>query len=320
MKQKSRLTYALLCLLLLLSACGEVQKKPYKSQSVATQGAFSIRFSANGKQVIVGSIHNGGSFWRTSPLDRIYDWNHQSGEQSNILSSAFSANGKFAATADHRTIVLWQLDSGKAVSYWNAPGNIKDMALSKSGTYALLALQDYTATLFAIQRGGVKLRLAHAGIVYDVSMDRSNKLAASASDDLTAKVWQLPEGTLLHTFKHGNQVRTAELSPDGHYLFTSALRESGKIWNVKTGKLVVEIGKPRGHYKASRFSSNGQWLLTGSSSGMIELWSLSDGKRRKKWHLQTQKLFGGNAQVEDVAFDGNGVIAAGSNGLIYWAK
>ncbi len=304
----------------LLSACGEIQKTPYKKESVAHQGAFSIRFSEHGKNAIVGSIHNGGSLWRTSPLDRIYDWNHQSGEQSNILSSAFSANGEFAATADHRTIVLWKRKTGQAVSYWNAPGNIKDMALSKSGTYALLAMQDYTATLFAIQSGGVKLRLPHAGIVYDVSMDSSNKLAASASDDLTAKIWQLPKGTLLHTLKHGNQVRTAELSPDGRYLFTSALRETGKIWSVKTGKLMLEIGKPRGHYQAVRFSGNGQWLLTGSSSGMIELWSLKDGKRRKKWHLQTQKLFGGHAQVEDVAFNGSAVIAAGSDGFIYWAK
>lgn len=318
---KHNITLALygLFFALILSSC-EQNKTPEKSQSIANQGVFSTRFSEDGKFALVGSIHNGASLWRTAPLDRFYDWNHQSGEKSNILSSAFSRNSKFAATADHRTIVLWNTKTGEAISYWNAPGNIKDMALTNNADYALLAMQDYTATLFAIQRGGVKLRLQHQGIVYDVSMDKAEKLAASASDDLTAKVWTLPKGKLLHSFKHSNQVRKAELSQDGRYLFTSALRETGKIWDVKTGKKILEIDKAQGYYRAARFSRNGRWLLTGSSSGSIAIWSLKDGKLRKKWHIQSKKLFGGNAQVEDVAFDGKGIIAAGSTGLLYWAK
>lgn len=321
MKKTNILRLCALFLTLLLGACEKAQA-PQKQQSISNKGVYSVRFSESGKQAIVGSLHNGGSFWRTSPLDRIYDWNHQSGEQSNILSSAFSGNSKFAATADHRTIVLWNIKTGQANSYWNAPGNIKDMALDKTATYALLGMQDYTATLFAIQRGGVKLRLKHEGIVYDVSLDNSGKLAASGSDDLTAKIWQLPKGKLLHSFKHGNQVRKAELSGDGKYLFTSALREKGKIWDVKTGKLVLEIAKSQGHYRAARFSRNGRWLLTGGSSGKVELWSLKDGKRRKLWRLKPENLFSvsGNVQVEDVAFDGKGIIAAGSNGIVYWAK
>lgn len=309
----------ILCSSLLFSAC-QPTSMPQKSKSVAHQGVFSVRFSDDGKQAMVGSLHHGGSLWRTAPLDRLYNWNHQSNQSSNILSSAFSGNGQFVATADHRTIVLWDTQTGKADSYWNAPGNIKDMALTQNGDYALLGMQDYTATLFAIRKGGIKLRLQHQGIVYDVSMDESAKLAASASDDLTAKVWQLPQGKLLHSFKHGNQVRTAELSHDGKYLFTSALRETGKVWNVKTGKKVLDIAKSQGHYRAARFSRNGRWLLTGSSSGKIELWSLKNGKRRKHWRLKQKKWFSGNVQVEDVAFDGAGVIAAGSTGLIYWAK
>jgi WD40 repeat protein len=310
----------LLSLTLLLSAC-DGGKAPADIREVARQGAYSMRFSANGNELMVGSLHHGGSLWSISPPERLIDWNHKADDYSSITSSAFSPEGNFVATTDNRTIVLWVRDSGEAVWFWNSPGDIQDIALTSNGSYALLAMADYTATLFDIKNGGIRLRLAHDGTVYDVSVSDNSLLAASASDDLNARIWNLENGKLLHQLKHNNQVKTAQLSADGRLLFTSALNESGKIWDVASGRLLQQIDRTRGHYSAARFSANNSQLLTGNSSGQIELWNTADGTRSQIWRASPRDTWvSNNVLVEDVAFHNDEWLAAGSNGLLYFLR
>lgn len=310
----------LLSLTLLLSAC-DGGKAPADIREVARQGAYSMNFSASGDELLVGSLHHGGSLWSTSPAERLIDWNHKAEGYSNITNGAFSPEGNFVATTDNRTIVLWAHDSGEAVWFWNSPGDIADIALTSNGGYALLAMNDYTATLFDIKNGGIRLRLAHDGTVYDVSISDNSLLAASASDDLHARVWNLENGKLLQQLKHNNQVKTAQLSADGRLLFTSALNESGKIWDVASGRLLQQIGRTRGHYSAARFSANNSQLLTGNSSGQIELWDTASGERSRIWRASPRDTWvSNNVLVEDVAFHNGKWLAAGSNGLLYFLR
>lgn len=308
---------ALLSSLFLLTGCDDA-KAPQSLTRVALQGAHSQSFSPDGRDLMVGSLHHGGSLWTTTPAERLYDWNHKDGTYSSITSSAFSPDGGFVVTTDTRTIVLWQRASGEAVWFWNAPGDIKDIALTNNGNLALLGMADYTATLFDIKNGGIRLRLPHDGIVYSVSISPDGLIAATGSDDLQVRLWSLNDGRLLQQLEQTNQVRTVEFSADSRLLFTSAMNDAGRIWDVASGRLLAEIGKTRGHYSAARFSRDGRLLLTGTSSGRIELWQVSDGIRLHSWRAVTEQTLGSRAVlVEDVAFSGEGYLAAGSNGLLY---
>lgn len=305
---------------LLLTGCDDA-KAPQSTVRLALQGAYSQNFSADGQDIMVGSIHHGGSLWSTDPAERLYDWNHKDGTYSTITTSAFSPDGRFVATTDTRTIVLWQRDSGEAVWFWNAPGDIKDIALTNNGDLALLGMADYTATLFDIKNGGVRLRLPHDGIVYSVSINRDSMVAATGSDDLQVRIWNLSSGQLLHRLPQANQVRTVQLSDDGRLLFTSALNDRGRIWDVGTGQLLTEIAHVRGHYSTARFSADGRELLTGSSSGLIERWQVNNGTRMNSWRATADQTLGSRAVlVEDVAFTQDGYLAAGSNGLLYYLR
>jgi len=316
----STLILALIPALFLLSGCDN-GKQPADVREFARQGVYSMTFSPDGADLMVGSIHHGGSLWTTQPPERIYDWNHVAENYSNIVSSAFSPDGDYVATTDNRTIVLWQRNSGESVWYWNAPGDIMDIALTPDGNYALLGMRDFTATLFDIKNGGIRQRFAHDGIVYDVSLSDDGLLAATASDDLNARIWNMENGELLQTLKHNNQVKTAQLSKDGRMLFTSALNETGKIWDVASGKLMKEIPPTRGHYSAAKFSDNDAQLLTGNSSGKIELWNVSSAERLQFWRASPRDTWvSNNVLVEDVAFLSNGWAAAGTNGLFYMLR
>ncbi|MFK4752406.1 WD40 repeat domain-containing protein [Oceanobacter antarcticus] len=317
LKTSARLVTSTLCCLL-LTGCLPGGDAPESIATVANQGVYSATFSQDGQWLMVGSIHNGGSLWSLWPPERHFDWNHREGSNTGVLASAFSADQQFVASADNRTIVLWQRQTGEAVSFWNTPGDIEDLALSSDGRYALLAMRDYTATLFDIQNGGIRQRLQHDGAVFDVDLDGSDQLAASASDDLTARIWQLETGKELLRLAHGNQVRTVSLSRDGRWLFSSALRETGKLWEVSSGQLQIELPKPVGYYACARFSTDGSQLLTGSSDGLVSLWHTTDGTLLRQWRITGNSVWNQpRVLVEDVAFGSSHYLAVGTNGQVY---
>ena len=303
---------------LLLAGC-DSGEKPSEFYDVAVQGTYSLRLNHEGNAAFVGSLFHGGSYWTLIPPERHFDWNHKADTVSNLTSASFSPADDFVATSDSKTIVLWSVATGAAIWYWNAPGDIKDIALTNRGELALLGMDDYTATLFDIRNGGIRHRLAHEGVVYDVSINQEGLVAATASDDLTAAVWNLNDGTRIQTFKHSNQVRTAELSPSGRLLFTSAMSEPGRIWDARSGQLLYELPGSRGHFGAARFNAGEQYLLTGNTSGMIQLWNLNDGSESKRWQATSgENWIGNTVSVEDVAFSNSGAVAAGANGRIYY--
>jgi WD40 repeat protein len=305
---------------LLLTACG-TGKQPERFDELASQGVHSLCLNHDGSFAFAGSIHHGGSLWRLQPFDRLYNWNHQAGKNSSIVTCAFSPEGNFVATTDNRSIALWNSTTGEAIWLWNAPGDIKDISLSSNGQYALLAMADYTATLFDIKNGGIKRTLRHDGIVSDVSMDQQGIFAASASDDSSVRIWDINSGQQIQRLEHGNKVRTAEISADGHLVFTSALGDPGRLWDRASGQVINEFPINSGFYSSVRFSKNGSKLLTGSSAGKIQLWETKTAKLKQTWQaVPKNKWVSNNVLIEDVAFAKQGYVASGSNGRIFYLK
>ncbi len=321
MKSVHLISYTTLLLsTLLLSACGS-GKKPERFDELTRKGAYSLCLNEDASFAFAGSIHHGGSYWRLNPFDRLYNWNHQADKNSSIVSCDFSPDNNFLATTDNRTIALWDTQSGEAIWLWNAPGDIHDINLSNKGQYALLAMSDYTATLFDIKNGGIKRTLRHDGIVYDVSTNQQGTLAASASDDSSARIWNLSNGKQLHLLPHNNQVRTAEISTDGRFVFTSAVGDPGRIWNVKSGEVMQEIPIRSGFFSSARFSKDSRELLTGSSSGKIQLWETKTATLEESWHaIPRNQWVSQNVIIEDVAFSQQGYVASGANGRIFYLK
>lgn len=82
---------------LLLAACGD---QPAQQWTLATKGAFSAALSPNGQYATVGAIEHGGSLWRLSDGERLYNWNHTQGTYSMLVASTFSTDSRFVITAE----------------------------------------------------------------------------------------------------------------------------------------------------------------------------------------------------------------------------
>lgn len=306
-----------LFLLLFLTACND-GKAPASVSEIAVQGIYSGCLSADGQYALIGSIHHGGSYWQTSKKERLYDWNHKSGEKTGILFCAISADQKFAATSDARQIALWNTQNGQAIWLWEAPAEIRAMAVNQQGNIALLGMNNYEAAVFDIQNGGVLRKLRHEGVVQAVAISHDSQLAVTGGDDSLMRVWELRSGKMLFEQRLDNQVKAVAISPDNKQVFASSYLGKSYVWDVASQKIISEIVKSSGHYISARFSANSSQLLTGTASGLIQLWDLPGGKEKMRWQATPLNPWSAiKTQVLDVAFGKADYWAIGANGRLY---
>lgn len=310
----------LLPLWVLISAC-DFPNSPEREWKYAQQGAYSAAISPKGDKVLIGSIHHGASLWDSRRFQRLYNWNHTQSEFSQIAHAAFSEDGRYAATADNRTIVLWSLTTGQAVWQWYAPADLTEMVLSKTGRYALLAMEDNTAVMFDIQNGGVVRTFQHAGEVTTTDLSPNGLVAASGSDDLTVKMWNVSNGKQLHELKFDNFLREVKFSNSGRLLFAAAARENSRIVDVKSGQQLSELKTYRYQVITSRFLPNDRQILLGMTNRRVELRDTRSGKLLKSWQLpRTGKNQYSSTSVLAVSPAGKNFLAMSSGGYLFLLK
>jgi WD40 repeat protein len=317
--------FSTLFIVLALSACSGTNT-PTSSIEVAVKGAQAAAISDDGKFAIIGSIHHGGSLWRLSDSERLYNWNHKAGELSTIIAADFSADGQWALTANPHTMVLWSMKDGSSARYWTAPGTILDIALSSDGNYALLGLDDQSAVLFDIQRGGIKRTFHHKNRVRSVSLSADNKVALSGSEDFTANAWDVNTGKLISSMTHNDDIQQVALSPDGNIALSASQYDQAVVWDTRSGKSLGNVPLQaeklrRGiRFTSAQFNQDGSRLLTGRPDQTVQLWNTNSMTEIERWKVPKRDAWKPtSAAVIAVGFSskkGN-YIAVASNGFIH---
>ena len=316
------------CVLVCTSLLGcDNTPKPSASIEVANRGVLSAALSEQGDYALIGSVFEGGSLWRLTDNERLYDWNHGPNERSTIESAAFSADGRWAASATSHTIVFWSLETGQAARFWNAPAEVLDMALTPAGDFALLGLVDGTAVMFDIKRGGIARTFRHNNRVRKVALSADGKIAITGSEDRTAMIWDVATGKALHTLNHEEEVQMVAITADGSKALSAGKYDKAVLWDVATGKALAEVPLiasmvKRGlRFTAARFSADGRQLLTGRPDQIVQLWQVDTMTQTKQWRLpKRDTLQPSGAAVVAVAFANDHYIAVAANGFIHTLK
>ncbi|MFT5706394.1 MAG: WD40 repeat protein [Oceanospirillaceae bacterium] len=307
----------------LLTACSSGEA-PFDWQNYATLGLYSAAISKDGRYAAIGAQEEGGSLWEIETQERLYEWNHQKNTRSLIAKTAFSPENEFAVTANQQDLVLWHTKTGKPEWFWSSPGEILAIALAPKGRYALLGLANHTAVFFDIVNGGIKRTFRHGGRVRSVALSRDGQTAITGADDFTTSVWDVESGKLLQKLTLENIVDTVAISDDGKTVFSASSLDKGVVWDVASGEVISYISgnesfmQKRISYLSSRFSNDGAELLTGSSSGSVQLWDSQNGEMLRDWQAHKKDLYGPNSvSVIAVAFaDSGDYLALGSNGVL----
>lgn len=305
--------------LALLSCSAEA---PVRTAKYAVQGFYSAVLSDDGTASLVGSIQHGGSYWINSVNERRYSWNHAQGEYTSLFGVDIDPSGQFAATGGARTLVLWNISTGKSDGFWTTPGDVQSLKLTQNGDYALVGLNDQTARFFDIKRGGIKQTLRTGATVRAVDVTPDGTLGITGDDLSNVTLWDMQTGEKKFQWPLNNIIGSVALSADGKYAFGAAQLGNAKIWSTRTGTEVTTIDTGSLQYRnisisQAVFSKDDRSILIGEVNSRVSLIQVSTGLVQKEWDLFTPKSRPSGATVLALAFGtGNRYYAIGSNGYL----
>jgi WD40 repeat protein len=165
----------------------------------------------------------------------------------------------------------------------------------------------------------------HAYAIIDVRPTLSGRGYLSRALDRTVRIWSegvaedrslllahpLPEGK---TDVFSAPPPTAEVSRSGREVATAGPDGTARIWDAKDGHELATVKPMEGQLRAASFGPVPGQLVTGSSSGSVDLWAWRDGS-----HLATLAS-GGHAIDSVVRFGAQGVAAHDGRQLILWLQ
>jgi len=276
----NHLCFAALFCLFLLNGCGNSSNSE-KTQQLGPDNLFAADISEH--YALISNMSGPAELWQLKPKSLLHSWKHLDGT-NGIIKTSISGNEEFAITAERDSLVWWRISDGKLLKVWSFP-EISAVSISSDGHFALIGLPD-KAIYFSLKKGITLYAFRHEGSVLATDISKSGQYALTGSADKTAKLWDLATGELKYTWTHFNQLSSVAISPDDSYAFTNAALGQALLWKLSNGKIYKSLKPDRQTIATAKFSGNGRQLITGLTSGRIDLWNIKAGQRIKFWRAK----------------------------------
>ncbi len=271
-------------LLTLLGGCGN-RGTELKRWVHEDTGSYGAAFSPDGTYLLTGAIGGFGRVWDVEQNQVLYSVQHEESDEGGIIAAAFSADNRYLVTIEQQSIARWRVRDGKLVGFWKWP-DLRDVAISSTGRYALIGMKRNEAIYFDMQEGKMVYVFAHHERINSVALSRDGRFALTGSDDWHASLWDLKTGKFIWAKNMTYKISHVELSDDGEYAFANAFVGQSKIFRTSPkGDLISQLPvKSRGMTIVSAdFSDDGTLLATGRASRGIDIWDVKSGRNLKNW-------------------------------------
>ena len=252
----------------------------------------SLALSANGKQVVTGSVDKTAILWDAATGKKLQTFEHA----WMVLSVLLSADGKQVVTGYRlRETIVWDAATGKKLEHLIGTREHRT-ARSADGKYELTA-SNATAILCETTRGRqIQTFKGHdVGInCLAISPDGTKVFTVDADPVSLAYyviVWEAASGKKRLTFQvlppqaprreKSTWVICMAVSIDGDQILTGCEDGTTTLWDTATGKLVHNF---QGHTKQVTevaLSAYGQFAWSASDDGTARLWDIKSGKEVK---------------------------------------
>lgn len=195
---------------------------------------------------------------------------------------------------DAGQVVVYDRKTGAEKKRWQVKGWAFAVAISPDLKQSLVS-ERYPLVFDSGRHTAVKLwDVATSTVQYDLSKEFKDMQIASAAYSNDGKILALGRGgegegkiflidpatgKKLHELSPIHQYGVTDLCfhPDGKHLASTGRDTVVRIWNVAEGKMVKELGKPRGGqfkdwFHALSFSPDGTRIAVADMAGYIHLW------------------------------------------------
>ena len=149
---------------------------------------------------------------------------------------------------------------------------------------------------------GYKLWSQTKGNVFRVrciNFSNDGYLVAVAGSGQYLDVWDLRNGNLLPPSGRFNEDVLSTAFASGREVLAAGVWKGTKIWCVKGDKLLHMLNPASKNVRVVTFSPDGQYLASGSDSGIVEIWRIRDGLCLKTLVMQ-------NTPITSLAFSSDG--------------
>ncbi len=249
----------------------------------ATRGWIAqLAWSPDGRLLAAASA-GGVAIWRGSLQSTPVFIKQHDGP---VKSVAFAPNGTTLATASaDTTIKLWDLRAFSPAmqpitTYTDHADSVDRVAIAANGAVVSGSV-DGTVRVFQAQRN---LTLtAHQGEVNTIALSTDGRLIASGGRDNTIRLWQTATGRSLGVITgHTDWIRVLQFHPSGDMLLSASRDGTARLWDVSdpTAPQQVRAMQHEGDVRAAAFGAAGEIVVTGSTSGALQVWRMVDGERQ----------------------------------------
>lgn len=222
-------------------------------------------------------------------------WNVSTGERSfqsfaGVLAAWRPGSAQFVMLT--RDSELQIVDAATGAVTTRAPFHgghaIRALAVSPDGERLAVTAGD-NVEILDIETGQRVLTLAgHRGAVSSIAFSSNGARLVTGAADHFAVVWDSATGSPIQVLEgHEDEVMAVAISPDGGLVATGSKDEQARLWDIVSGRTIATLrggaqtGRAfmdgQGWVSSLAFSSDGDFVLTGSYDRVARLWRIEEG-------------------------------------------
>ncbi|MBC7961781.1 MAG: WD40 repeat domain-containing protein [Steroidobacteraceae bacterium] len=209
------------------------------------------------------------------------------GHKAEIVSLAFSDDGRYAATGDMQgMVILWSMKDRSLLRRIKAhAGEVNQLVFVPGGGELASAGMDGAVRLWGVEKNEPLATLLNPSDVpiTALAVSADGSVMYAASEDMTVKGWNVPLRTLRTTISFKDrQINGIAVSPAGDLLAVIEEDNSVLLWNIRENRVAWRNELDESAMSA-RFSPEGASLYTAGGDNWIREWQVSSGKLIRKF-------------------------------------
>jgi WD40 repeat protein/tRNA A-37 threonylcarbamoyl transferase component Bud32 len=270
----------------------------------------SVAFSRYGKRLISGSRDGTVRVWNAETRELVRILNKHEG---SVLCVAISPDGQHVVSGggDHSSsrkfaeLKVWDVETGEEVhKLVGHSQHLLSVAFSPDSNRIVSGSYDRTVKVWNAKTGETIFTLeGHSGGVSSVAFSHDGKRIVSGSIGVnrTVKVWDAEKGhEILELVDHtAGLVHSVTFNRDGQQVVSGHSDGVLKVWDLATGKVILNFKGHTGVVRSVAFNPSGKHLVSGSKDGTLKVWDAESGE-------EILAFRGHTGEVSSVAFSPDG--------------